>query len=362
MRVIPSHYATVGLLAAAVAVFALSEPGAGGASSDAVALVDGVPITRAAFGQEMRVASAAHEQGVPSLAARPLVPPQFAACVARGRAKEAAIGREPSNSELRSACRATYRQLRATAMSFLVRGAWVVAEARNLGIHLAAAQIDGEYARLKARQFPRADAFAAFLKTSGETVAELHYRVMLGLLREKIEEKVELTAPQPTSAAIAEYFAANGTRFTTVAGRDALMIRVTSRSAAAMVKARIRNGMSFAVAAHRYSLDRRTKNRGELALSVKQGTEPPALDRAVFSAPPANLEGPVAIPTGYVIFTVQRTIPARPQSLAEATPAIRKLLVETSRQRRLASFNATFAAKWRSRTTCRPAFADPQVC
>jgi PPIC-type PPIASE domain len=339
------------------AVFALVSCGAT-APSDVVAIVEGTPISRAAFDQEMSIASAAHA----SLATRPPVPPRFTACAASGRAKEAAVGRGPSKSALRSACQATYSQLRATAMNFLVRGAWIVEEARALGIHLDAVQINAEYAHLKARQFPQADAFAAFLKTSGETVADLRYRVVLDLLREKLEAKVESAAPRPTMTAIADYFAANGHRFDTPAQRDVRIIRVARRSTAAKIKALIRDGLSFAAAAKRYSLDLLTRDRGGLALGVSEGTEPLPLNDALFSAPTAAVTGPIAVPSGYVVFKVQRIIPPRRRSLAEATPAIREVLIGASRQHQLASFDATFAAKWRTRTRCMPAFADPQVC
>ncbi len=81
-------------------------------------------------------------------------------------------------------------QTRTEVLSFLISSDWVMGEARDLHIGVSAAQIKRAFDRLKAQQFPRRGEFEAFLRSSGETVADLLFRVQLNMLSERLQRHV----------------------------------------------------------------------------------------------------------------------------------------------------------------------------
>ena len=75
-------------------------------------------------------------------------------------------------------------------MGFLISSDWVIGEARDRGISISEAQVRYAFDRVRAQQFPRRSEFTAFLKRSGQTVADLLLRVRLNILSERLQGKV----------------------------------------------------------------------------------------------------------------------------------------------------------------------------
>jgi hypothetical protein len=67
-------------------------------------------------------------------------------------------------------------------LSFLITARWEVGEAVRLRVHLTPAEVERSYVRIRNRQFPKHKEFEAFLRSSGETVGDLKFRVKLNLL------------------------------------------------------------------------------------------------------------------------------------------------------------------------------------
>jgi hypothetical protein len=82
------------------------------------------------------------------------------------------------------------------------------------------------------------------------------------------------------------------------------------------------------------------------------GEEKRILFRAVFRARPNVLVGPLRINGFYFLFRVTRTSPARVETLAEASKAIRK---ELSVRRRV-RFVKSWRRKWTAETSCAPRY------
>jgi hypothetical protein len=78
------------------------------------------------------------------------------------------------------------------ALSFLISSDWLLAEARALGIHISKAQVRRSYDRIRAQQFHKRSQFRAFLRSSGETVADLLFRVRLNMTSNRIQRHLEL--------------------------------------------------------------------------------------------------------------------------------------------------------------------------
>jgi hypothetical protein len=73
------------------------------------------------------------------------------------------------------------------SMAFLIAGDWVLAEARDLGIHLSEVEVRHNFDRIRAQQFHTRREFRAFLRSSGQTIADLVFRTRLNLTSERIQ-------------------------------------------------------------------------------------------------------------------------------------------------------------------------------
>ncbi len=81
-------------------------------------------------------------------------------------------------------------ELRSEVLAFLISSDWVKGEAEDLNISVSAAAVKKNFDRIRAAQFPKSGEFEAFLRTSGQTVADLLFRVELNLLSQRIQKHV----------------------------------------------------------------------------------------------------------------------------------------------------------------------------
>ncbi len=75
-------------------------------------------------------------------------------------------------------------------MGFLISSDWVLDEAADLNIHVSEGVVRRSFDRIRAAQFPKMKGFKTFLKQSGETVADLLFRVRLNLTSTRIQKRV----------------------------------------------------------------------------------------------------------------------------------------------------------------------------
>lgn len=78
------------------------------------------------------------------------------------------------------------------AMGFLISSYWVIGEAHDLHVQLSHARVHKQFTHLRKLQFPKPKEFQAFLRETGETVADLEFRVQLNLLSSKIQHRAEV--------------------------------------------------------------------------------------------------------------------------------------------------------------------------
>jgi hypothetical protein len=82
-------------------------------------------------------------------------------------------------------------------MGFLISSDWVIGEAKYLNIRLSATEVQHRFEHIRHQQFPRRREFKAFLKSSGQTVGDLLFRVRLNLLSSLIQRKIVAGASSP---------------------------------------------------------------------------------------------------------------------------------------------------------------------
>jgi hypothetical protein len=75
-------------------------------------------------------------------------------------------------------------------MGFLISSDWVIGEARTLNIRLSGVAVQRRFDRIRHEQFPKAAKFKAFLRSSGQTVADLRFRTRLEMLSTRIQDHV----------------------------------------------------------------------------------------------------------------------------------------------------------------------------
>jgi hypothetical protein len=76
------------------------------------------------------------------------------------------------------------------AMEFLISSDWVLGEATDLNIHVSEGEVRHTFDHLRAQQFPKKREFKAFQKQSGQTIADLLFRVRLNLNSMRIQKHV----------------------------------------------------------------------------------------------------------------------------------------------------------------------------
>jgi hypothetical protein len=102
----------------------------------------------------------------------------------------AAIDRDAQTGASKGLPPQTAAAAREEVLSFLISSDWVLGEARDLKISVSSTQVRKEFDHVKTQQFPKKREFRAFLHTSGETVADLLFRVRLNVLSERIQRQV----------------------------------------------------------------------------------------------------------------------------------------------------------------------------
>ena len=237
-------------------------------------------------------------------------------------------------------------------MPFLITADWLQGEAAEQKISVSPATVASQLKQIEAAQFPTPTALAQFLQASGESNADLLYRVRVDALSNDIRTKVTNSAAKVTPAAISAYYNSHKSAFGKPETRDLRVILVSTPAAASRVLAMLKSGASFARLAKQVSIDTTTKKSGGALLAQTQSGLEANLGTAVFKAPLHAVQGPVKTTLGYEIFIVQKITKGSQQTLAQATPTITSTLTTTNQNNAISAFVKTFNAKWISRTTC----------
>jgi hypothetical protein len=140
-------------------------------------------------------ASAAPQATPPAPAGTPATPEQVVACVGSQSINQASFLHWSAilakSTGRPSAPNGASGEGLTAVMGFLISSDWVIDEAQARGIVVSAAAVRRSFDRTRDQQFPRRREFKAFLRRSGQTVADLMLRVRLNLLSARIQHDVE---------------------------------------------------------------------------------------------------------------------------------------------------------------------------
>jgi foldase protein PrsA len=345
---IPALGAFFVLVAMALSACGSSVPG------NSVAVVAGNPISLKAFNHWMYVdakGQAASSPGQPVIV--PTDPPQFTGCIAQARSQIASLKKTPVKT-LRADCKQLFTSLSSQVMDFLIKAYWYQATAHKLGINLTEKQVQAALAKAKKGQFSTAAQFQAFLKQSGQTQADIEYRVRVN------QVFMKLTAKHPTAvtpAKISAYYTTHKAQFGTPESRDMRIVLTKTAAQATTAKKALQKGQSWTAVAKKYSTDPTTKSKGGVLTGVTAGQQDAALSKAAFAAQPNKLLGPVKGQFGYYLVEVTKITPSTQKSLAQSTALIKQTLTGQLQQAAQKAVDTQAKKDWLSKTTCRSIYA-----
>jgi parvulin-like peptidyl-prolyl isomerase len=327
---------------------------------NAVASVDGSPISKAQFAHWLGIAAATTQQGAPKVS---YDPPAFAACVASKRktAPKPAKGQPATtDAQLKTQCKQEYEGLRDQVLEFLILTKWVDGEAANQGIKVSAKTAEADFQKARKQSFPKDADFQNFLKQAAMTIGDARFQVRFNTVYGKLRKKAIANAPKVTDKDIRDFYNKNKSRLGTPLTRDLRVVLTRDAATANKAKAALQDGQGWSKVVKRYSIDPATKATGGVLSGLAKGQQEKAFDDAIFSAPKGKLVGPVKTQFGYYVFQVQKETPASQQSLKQATPAIRQQLDAQNKQKADDAFNTQLRKKWKAKTNCRSGFVMRQ--
>jgi foldase protein PrsA len=347
-RIIPALGAFFVAIAMVVAGCGSGIPG------NSVAVVAGNPITTQALNHWMYVfakTQAAQAPGAPVIV--PNDPPNFAKCIAQVKAELPTLAKT-ADKTLRADCQRVFTSLSNEAMSYLISTYWWQAYAHKLGIKVSNAQVQKTLAQAKKAQFSTAAQFNQFLSETGQTLADINYRIRAEDLYAK------LLAREPskvTPAAIAAYYNSHKSQFGTPETRNLRVVLAKSATQADQAKKALQSGQSWTTVAKKYSTDPTTKNTGGLLDGVTKTGQDAALTGAAFAAPVNKVVGPVKGQFGYYVIDVQKVNPATQRSLAESSGLIKQTLNSQLQTNAATAVNNETKKQYLSQTKCRATYA-----
>ncbi len=348
LRSIPALGAFFVAIALAVSACGSGVPG------NSVAVVAGNPISTQAFNHWMYVLAktqAAQSPGQPVIV--PNDPPHFTKCISQVKAEIPSLAKT-STKTLQADCARVFTSLSSTVLDYLIKAYWYQAQAHKLGITITPAQVQTALAQAKKGQFSTAAQFKSFLDSTGQTLADVTYRIKI----EKIYSKLLARHPtKVTSAQISTYYNTHKSQFGTPESRNMKIVLTKTLAQANAAKAAIESGKSWAVVAKKYSIDPTTKNKGGVLTNVTKGQQDAALSQAAFAAKTNKVIGPVKGQFGYYVIEVTKINAATQKSLADSTALIKQTLTSQSQTAAANAVVNEAKKEWQSQTKCRSGYA-----
>jgi parvulin-like peptidyl-prolyl isomerase len=342
------------MVCAPVAV-AIGVAACGGSSvpSGDVASVAGNPISSRAFDHWMFVAakSNATQSGQTSVIV-PNDPPDFKNCIKQVREQLPSLA-STKDATLKADCGQLFNELSSQVMDFLIKAYWYQALAHKLGIHVTDAQVQKAFEQAKKTQFTSADQYKAFLTETGQTNADILFRVRVN----KVYNDLLKRNTKPVNATtIADYYNSHKSEFSTPESRNLRIVRTNNQAKAAAALAALKSGQSWQTVAKNYSVDATTKSNGGQLMDVTNGEEEQALNKVAFTAPVSQIKGPVHGTFGWYVVEVTKINPATTQPLSKAKPTIKQLLTSQNGTTADTTVNNQSKKAWGSQTLCAAGF------
>jgi hypothetical protein len=242
------------------------------------------------------------------------------------------------------------RALRREVLGLLISSRWLLGEAARHGISISRHEVRQQIGRVEQIDLAGGTSeLSGFLKSTGETVADLELRAEDELASAKLRRLAIASVPSATEAQVAAYYSQHTKSFMVDGRREARFINRKSRAAAEKVKQEVEAGKSLTPPERR--------RVGE----VFEGAHVPPhpgneYEEAIDASPPHKVSGPYPIGNDFWLYEVVRVIPAHQKPLSEVASAIRRRLTRARRRAALAGFVDAWRTQWTAKTDCMPGY------
>jgi foldase protein PrsA len=319
------------ILTAFVALIVLVAAACGGnkapsVPSDAVAVVDGTPITKA----------------------------EMNALLARAKTSYATNKRA-----FPKAGTAEYQSLETQAVAFLVQRAQYQKQADNLKLTVTDKEIQDRIDQVKKQYFAGSQSkLEERLKATGYTMESFTADIKAQLVSEKIYQAVTKNA-SVTDAQAAQYYKDHKSQYVQQESRDVRHILVKTKAEADKIYAELKAGGDFAALAKKNSIDPGSKANGG-KLTITKGQTVPEFDKAAFTLKTNEVSKPVKTQYGYhVIQPLSPIRPAATQPFKAVSAQIKAQLLETAKNDLIAKWTADTKKTLGPKTAYASGFAPP---
>ncbi len=349
-------------LLSAATLLMLGLAACGGLSGNSVVSIGGDEIKKTEFDHLMPIAAKQSAQ-VPGAAAAVPDAPDFKKCIvtAKKTAPKPAKGQpRPSEATYKAQCKTQYKNLSDQVMQYMIRAAWIQGEAFDRGIKVSDKEVKKQFDIDRKQNFPTADAYNEFLKTSGYKTEDLLYQVKSKMLSERLQKQLMKGQDKASDAEIAAYYKKNKKNFAQPETRSLLVVMTKTKAQAEKAKAELVAGANWAAVAKKYSIDVSSKGNGGKLENVPKGQQEPTLDAATFKAKKSTIVGPVKTQFGYYVFKVTKVTKATQQELKDVKETVKQTVISEKQQKVMQNFSKEFEKKWKERTECRKEYITEQ--
>ena len=147
---------------------------------------------------------------------------------------------------------------------------------------MTAAEVAKALAKAKAQEFPTAAQFAAFLTSTGQTLADINFRVRVNQIYTKLLAHYTKKVTQASDRGLLTH--AHPTQFGTAQTRNLRIVRTNTESAALRGQGRAARPARAGLRSPRSTRSTRPRSaNGGVLLGVTKGEEEHALDTAAFA-------------------------------------------------------------------------------
>jgi len=208
-----------------------------------------------------------------------------------------------------------------------------------MGIRYTAADLAADFKKATKTQFPTTASLDAFLKSSGESKADILFQIRVSEIYKKL---VARASTKVDAASIAKYYAAHKATFGTKESRSLHLVRTSSAAKAQAAYNALKSGQSWNAVATQYSASATAAKNGGLLTGVTTGEEETAVNSAIFGNPVGKVVGPIKGLLGSYVIEVTKIIPATQKTLAQSTAQIKTLIT---------------SQHWGKQTLCRSTYS-----
>ena len=261
------------------------------------------------------------------------------------------------------AAKPSAEQTRRAAFQLLAGSTYILQEAKRQDVDVPAAEvdkgIDAYFTQSGAKTPADRD---KILQQLGIEVDDLRYQQRVSLLSTALRERVSKAVPKPSAEAVEAAYAKEPQRWAKPSQRDLRAVIAPDKASAEQAKAALEGGATFGEVTKKYSVDASLAEGQGMIEDLKPGSNAAVLERPVFAAPLGELQGPLSVDGGWIVFKVQKITPLPEQDLEAAGDAIRRDLRGAAQTKATNTFITGLRDRWKARTRCTPPVSVPEFC